>query len=524
MAEPVAKTKYGRVRGEMAGSVLRFRGIPFADRIDGPGRFRPPRPPKPWSEIRTATGWAPPVPQVADDAERADPAYFRFMFGESYPTPASEDGLFLNLWTPFLDRAAKMPVMVWLHGGAFIAGAPSRPRDDGTSLALNGGIVYVAPNHRLGALGYLYLDELAGRGVGSANVGMLDIVACLEWIAENIEAFGGDPGNVTVFGESGGAFKTATLLAMPKARGLFHRAICQAGVYAAGFTSALSRDEATELSRGFLDRLGLSATPEKLAELPVDRLLAVQSALSAWALSWRPVADGEVLPESPELAAEHGSAAKVPLLLGTSLHEADVLGKYGGIFAARTPEELVPVIGERARGLFEKYQAARGEREQKEIANAILSDWFFRIPSILFAETYGARGAPVYLYLFTWKHPLMPEVRATHGSEGPFIFGTLEATGQTREAPGAEKLSRKMQDAWLAFARKGDPNHPGIPRWHRYSTERRATMVFDDSVRAVEDPYGQERMAWLAGSPAAGSMRTRLSIARRVSPRAPGTP
>jgi para-nitrobenzyl esterase len=497
MNEPVAQTKYGRIRGEVVGKVMRFAGIPFADRIDGAGRFRPPRSPQPWSGVRTTTDWAPPVPQVADDAEKADPAYVRFMFGEPYPTPASEDGLFLNLWTPSLDRAAKRPVMVWLHGGAFISGAPSRPRDDGASLALNGEAVYVAPSHRLGVLGYLYLDQLTHRSMRSANVGMLDIVASLEWIAENIEAFGGDPGNVTVFGESGGAFKVATLLAMPKARGLFHRAICQAGAYATGFTSALSREEATELSREFLVRLRVSATPEKLAGLPVEQLLSVQSAVSSWALSWRPVADGEVLPESPELATEHGSTARVPLLLGTSLHEADVLGKYGGVFAARTSAELVPVLGERAEGLFEKYRAAQGEREPKEIANAILSDWFFRIPSILFAEEYGAKGTPVYMYLFTWKHPLKPEVRATHGSEGPFIFGTLEATGQTRDAPGAQKLSRAMQDAWLAFARSGDPNHAGIPRWHPYSVKQRATMVFDDTVRETEDPYGQERMAWI---------------------------
>lgn len=497
MTEPVATTKYGRIRGEVVGRVLRFAGVPFADRIDGPGRFRPPRPPLPWSGVRATTQWAPPVPQVADIAEKADPAYFRFMFGQSYPTPASEDGLFLNLWTPSLDRAAKRPVMVWLHGGGFIAGAPSRPRDDGASLAANGEAVVVAPNHRLGALGYLYLDRLIDRPASSANVGMLDIVASLEWIGENIEVFGGDPGNVTVFGESGGAFKTATLLAMPKARGLFHRAICQAGAYATGFTTALSRDEATELSREFVARLGVGGTAEMLDEIPVEQLLSVQSALSPGALSWRPVVDGEVLPESPEQAIEKGSTAKVPLLLGTSLHEADVLGKYGGIFAARTPAELVPVLGERAKGLFEKYRAAGGERETEEIVRAILSDWFFRVPSILVAEKYGASCAAVYMYLFAWKHPQKPEVRATHGSEGPFIFGTPDATGQTRDAPGAEKLSRRMQDAWLAFAKKGDPNHSGIPQWHAYSAERRATMVFDDTIHEVEDPYKLERMAWI---------------------------
>ncbi|MGA2974697.1 MAG: carboxylesterase/lipase family protein [Spirochaetia bacterium] len=497
MNDVVAQTQWGKVRGEVVGNVLRFRGIPFADRIDGPGRFTPSRPPQPWSGIREAAQWAPPIPQVADAAATADAEYFRFMFGESYPTPASEDGLFLDLWTPSLDRAAKRPVMVWLHGGAFISGAPSRPRDDGASLAAKGDVVYVAPNHRLGALGYLYLDELVNRGASSANVGMLDIVACLEWVAGNIESFGGDPGNVTVFGESGGAFKTATLLAMPKARGLFHRAICQAGVFAEGFLSVLSRQEATELSRKFLGSLGPNAAAETLDCLSVERIISAQNLASSGALSWRPVADGEVLPESPEKAAEHGSTVAIPLLLGTSLHEADVLARYGESFAARTPEELVPALGERAKDLFQKYRAAEGNRKTSEIVNAILSDWFFRIPSIRFAEAYGANGAPVYMYLFTWRNPREPEARATHGSEGPFIFGTLDATAQTRGAPGAEELSRKMQGAWLAFARSGDPNHAGIPRWHEYSPDRRATMVFDETVREVDDPYGQERIAWV---------------------------
>jgi len=495
MNDPVAQTRYGRVRGQTAGSAM-LRDVPFADRIDGPGRFRPPRRPAPWSGIREPARWAPPVPQVADAAESSDAEYFRFMFGESYPTPASEDGLFLNLWTPSLDRTAKLPVMVWLHGGAFISGAPSRPRDDGAPLAADGNVVFVAPNHRLGALGYLFLEEIAEGRAGSANVGMLDVVACLEWIAENVEAFGGDPGNVTVFGESGGAFKTATLLAMPKARGLFHRAICQAGAWADGFLSVMSRAEATELSRKFLDHLGIGTRADQLERLPAERIIDAQARAASWAMSWRPVADGEILPEPPEKAAAHGATARVPLLLGTCLHEADVLARYGGALAARTPEELVPAVGERARELFERYRAARPGQETAEIANAIVSDWFFRIPSIRFAETYGADGAPVFMYLFAWKSPRKGGVRATHGSEGAFIFGTLDATGPTRGAAGAGELSRKMQGAWAAFARTGDPSHEGIPRWHAYDAERRATMIFDTTVLEVEDPYGRERMAW----------------------------
>jgi para-nitrobenzyl esterase len=501
MNDPVAPTRFGKVRGQTVRNVMLFRDVPFADRIDGPGRFRPPRTPRPWTGIREPARWAPPVPQVADAAESSDAEYFRFMFGESYPTPASEDGLFLNLWTPSLDRAAKLPVMVWLHGGAFISGAPSRPRDDGAPLARNGNVVYVAPNHRLGALGYLFLDDIAGGRAGSANVGMLDIIACLAWVAENIEAFGGDPGNVTVFGESGGAFKVATLLAMPKARGLFHRAICQAGVWAEGFLSVLSRAEATDLSKKFLEHLGIGTQLEKLEDLPVERIIEAQVRAGTWAMSWRPVADGDVLPESPEKAAEHGSTARVPLVLGTCLHEADVLARYGGALAARTPEELVPAVGERAGSLFARYRAARPAQETAEIVNAIISDWFFRIPSIRFAETYGAKCAPVYLYLFTWRSPQKGGVRATHGSEGAFIFGTLDATGPTRGAPGSEELSQKMQGAWAAFARTGDPNHPGIPPWHPYSVERRATMVFDETVREVEDAYGQERGAWDEAGP-----------------------
>lgn len=495
-SETIAITRYGRIQGEAVGKIMRFAGVPFADRIDGRCRFRRPMPPPPWTGIRKTTQWAPPVPQIKDAAESNDAEYFHFMFGSSFLTPMSEEGLFLNLWTPTLGRDAKLPVMVWLHGGAFATGSPTRPREDGSSLALNGPCVVVAPNHRLGALGYLYLEELVPEYAGAANVGMLDIIACLEWIAENIENFGGDPGNVTVFGESGGAFKTATLIAMPKAQGLFHRAVCQSGAYASGFCTALSRAEASELSKRFLRQLAVERQPEKLADLPVERILAAEEDLRLDAMGWRPVADGNILPQSPEKAVEDRCAITVPLLLGTSLYESDVLAKYGGQMSAHTPEELVPLIGERVRVLADRYRSARNETRPQEIVRAILSDWFFRIPSILFAESYVAAGGTVFMYLFVWQNPNMPETRPTHGGEAPFIFGTLDSTGWTRDTPSAEDVSRTIQNAWLSFARNGDPNHAGIPNWPTYSPGRRATMILDQPFRVDEDPYRRERAAW----------------------------
>ncbi len=233
-ANPVVATRFGEVEGEWNEGVARFRGIPFADRIDGAGRFKPARPPARWSGVLKAQTWAPLTPQIPDPSVVSDATYHRFLFGRFYDTPISEEGLYLNVWTPSPDRQAKRPVMVWLHGGGFGVGTPTRAREEPSLISARGDLVVVAPNHRLGAFGYLYLRE-GGKASVTPNLGMLDIVAALEWVRDNIEVFGGDPSNVTVFGEFGGAMKTATLLSMPRAKGLFQRGICQAGVFAKGF-------------------------------------------------------------------------------------------------------------------------------------------------------------------------------------------------------------------------------------------------------------------------------------------------
>ena len=295
--------------------------IPFADRIDGAGRFRPARPPKRWHVVRKTQAWVPLTPQIADVSVVRDEAYHRFLFGRFYDTPMSEEGLFLNLWTPVPERGAKRPVMVWLHGGGFAVGTPTRAREEPSLLSARGDIVVVAPNHRLGAFGYLYLEGDAQASI-TPNLGMLDIVAALEWVQENIEFFGGDPSNVTVFGEFGGAMKTATLLSLPKAKGLFHRGICQAGVFAPGFRFG-------PLARGAADEALITSCARK--RLPRARGTA-DGRHRRRAGERRGRVDGMATgrrrrnpPCRPGASTVRGARLDVPMIVGWAAHEADFI-------------------------------------------------------------------------------------------------------------------------------------------------------------------------------------------------------
>lgn len=492
VANPVARTIYGDVEGEWNEGVARFRGVPFADRIDGSGRWRPARPPIRWSGALKAQTWAPMTPQVADPAVAGDAEYHRFLFGRFYDAPMSEDGLFLNVWTPSPDKRAKRPVMVWLHGGGFATGAPTRPREEPSLLCARGEIVFVAPNHRLGPFGYLFLDDNGERPV-TPNLGMLDIVAALEWIRDNIESFGGDPDNVTVFGESGGAMKVATLLAMPRAKGLFHRGICQAGVFARGSHFApLTRAAADQASRTLLRRLGAKGEVRSVEAARMADIIAAQEREDGGLMAWRPVVDGEVLPRDPAQALVEGKDHGVPMIVGWAAHEADFIFHR----APRTPDELIREMGARGEKLFSAYAAKRPESTTEDVVEAVLTDWVFGIPSIEFAEARAAHGHRTYVYQIVWGRGDDPSARATHGAENPFIFNRLDTTGYSRNASDAEPLSKIMQSAWIAFARAGDPNGPGAPRWPLYAAPERAVMVFDRESRVALDPKRREREAW----------------------------
>jgi para-nitrobenzyl esterase len=491
-AIPVARTAYGKVEGDWNEGVVRFRGIPFADRIDGPGRFQPARAPQRWAGVRKAQEWAPLTPQIGDASVIANKTYHQFLFGEFYDTPMSEDGLFLNVWTPSVDAGAKRPVMVWLHGGGFAVGAPTRAREEPSLLSARGDIVVVAPNHRLGAFGYLYRD-LPGRQSVTPNLGMLDIVAALEWVNRNIEAFGGDPGNVTIFGESGGSMKVATLLSMPKAKGLFHRGICQAGVFAKGFLFApLTREKADEVSRSFMQRLGAGDNLDALASLSMNELIDAQQKADGGLMAWRPVVDGKTLPIDPAEALAKGGDFDVPVIVGWAAHEADFI--FQGL--PRTRANLLERLGEAGGVIFDAYVAARPQADPKDVADAVLTDFAFGMPTIRFAEDRAASGHRTYVYQIAWRRPDDATARATHGAENPFIFDRLASTGYSRNAPSAKPLSKVMQQAWIAFARTGDPNGIGIPLWPPYALPARSVMMFDVQSHVVSDPKRSEREAW----------------------------
>ncbi len=491
-ANPVARTAYGEVEGDWNEGVARFRGIPFADRIDGAGRFQPARPPQIWSGLRQAHTWAPMTPQIADASVVANAAYHQFLFGAFYTTPLSEEGLFLNVWTPSVDRGAKRPVMVWLHGGGFSVGTPARAREEPSLLSARGDIVVVSPNHRLGAFGYLYRDLPGGRGI-TPNLGMLDIVAALEWVERNIEAFGGDAGNVTLFGESGGAMKVATLLSIPKAKGLFHRGICQAGVFAKGFRfGPLTRAAANKTSEALMQRLGVDDDLDALAAVPMAEIIAAQQNMDGGLMVWRPVVDGEILPVDPAQALVDGADLDLPVIVGCAAHEADFI--YQGI--PRTRSALVGQLGETCGKVFDAYAAARPNADAADVADAVLTDFAFGMPTIRFAEDRAASGHRTYVYRIEWGRTDNPVARATHGAENPFIFDRLETTGYSRNAADAKPLSKVMQSAWIAFARSGDPNGEGVPLWPPYSPPDRSVMMFDVESHVVEDPKRAEREAW----------------------------
>jgi para-nitrobenzyl esterase len=499
----IVETAHGRMEGDARGGHVAFRGIPFAEPPVGPLRFAPPQPKKPWTGVRPAADFGP--------GSLQPPAEVAWM---DAPGPKSEDCLYLNVFTPAAD-GSRRPVMVWIHGGGFTHGAGSQPLYDGGRLAVRGDVVVVTINYRLGALGYLYLDRFGGEGWGAApNCGQLDQIAALRWVRENIAAFGGDPNNVTVFGESAGSFAVCALLAMPAARGLFQRAIAQSG-------APLGNDPkpATRVAEAMLAEFGLApAQSDRLREVPAEKIVEAQSLVAAQApgmlRGYYPVADGKSLPRSVPDVIRAGEGARVPLVIGTTRDEANLFN-----FAelpnldkpmedARAAEllrlELPRSTAERIPALLDVYRASRRSLalpySNRALIGAVQTDFRFRIPSIRLAEAYLAHEPRTYMYLFSYESPARRgALRACHALELPFVFGTLDAPTQDRFAgkgPEVERLSEHMMDAWLGFARGANPAHPALGDWPRYDRARRSTMVFDRKSRLEDAPLDAERAAW----------------------------
>src|SRR5215469_11864492 len=481
------ETRYGTVEGLERGGVGQFRGIPFAAPPTGRRRWRPPAPPEPWPGVRDATRFSPIAPQPPNRIS---------IISRPESLPQDEDCLTLNVFTPGPGSGAR-PVMVWIHGGGFTAGSGRNPWYDGTSFARDG-VVVVTINYRLGALGFLHLEELPGSG----NCGLLDQVAALRWVQENIAAFGGDPANVTVFGESAGGMSVGALLGMPAAAGLFHRAIPQSGAA----SSVQAAVEAGDVADRVLARLG---GLDALLAAPADRVLQAQAEvteeLGPRRLGFRPVVDGGYLPRPPLEAVRAGSAAPVALLTGTNRDEMT-------LFLAATPDfrqagedvvvrRLERALPGRGRSLYDEYRSVLGaSAAPADVWVAVETDRVFRVPAIRLAEAMAGHGGDRWMYLFTWESPAMDgALRACHALEIPFVWDSLAVRGTEAFAgggPAAEALAKEMHAAWVAFARTGDPG------WDRYDPTRRATRVFGPGTGVEDDPLGALRRLWEGVDPA----------------------
>jgi para-nitrobenzyl esterase len=419
------------------------------------------------------------------------------------PMDRLEDCLTLNIWSPDLG-AAGLPTMVWLHGGAFTSGSAAAPMYDGAALALEG-VVVVTVNYRLHALGWMYVEEPAA---GTSNAGLLDQVAALEWVRDNIAAFGGDPDNVTVFGESAGAMSTATLLATPAARGLFRRAICQSGAGAHSIPAEAARRgadrlcELLELPVGDID--GLRRVPVDALVAAAFRIAYVEAGdllgdLDPWRkMIWAPVVDGVVLPDDVESAVARGSARDVDLLLGANADEYNLF--VWGVAEHLRPTRLGtgaywpdPMSAVSAR---EVYAGNRVGASDEELFAAIAGDASFWLPAIRLAEAQAAAGGATRMYTFTWSSPVLQgALGACHALEVPFVFGTLDCPSLHGDNPPGE-LSAWMRSAWARFARTGDPGGDALPRWPEYDPDRRQVMELGLSPAVHLDPRADERRLW----------------------------
>ncbi|UCC17659.1 MAG: carboxylesterase/lipase family protein, partial [Dehalococcoidales bacterium] len=471
------QTSSGELLGVYEEELFVFKGIPYAEPPTGELRWLPPQPVQPWSESRPAQQFGPICPQD----NRPTPIPGRKPSVE----PQDENCLFLNIWTPAIDDG-KRAVMVWIHGGAFLHGSGSSPMNPGSTLPKRGGVVLVTINYRLGVLGFLRLTDITnGKIPSTGNEALLDQIAALQWVKNNILAFGGDPDNITVFGESAGAESIGALLAMPKSKGLFQKAILQSGA-----SKSQSAERATRTAEKYLELLGISGTEvESLKSTPPEKLIQTFTELPPATGGVGPVRDGEVLPEVPLNVIEQGSAEDITVLAGSNLEEAKLFALLMSPDIVNLDEEnmvhrlrnLVPE--EYLSGLIEKYRVALAERELPvtpfEIYTAIQGDQHFRMPNIRLCEIQEKLGTPTFGYVFNCKSAASG-FGACHALDVGFIFGNLndEFHGSS---PDAWKLAGTMQDAWIAFAKTGDPSCPGLGNWPRYGRERMMMVLGSDS-------------------------------------------
>lgn len=485
-SRPEVRAAAGMLRGNWEAGLAVFRGVPFAEAPVGALRFAAPQRVRGWDGVREAVSYGPPPPQAGASGAAA---------------LAGDDWLTINVWSPDPGPGAGLPVMVWIQGGAYLVGMSSLPEYDGGRLARDGGVVVVTFNYRVGIEGFAQIDG------APANRGLLDQVAALEWVRYNIRAFGGDPERVTVFGESAGGGSVAALLAMPRAAGLFHRAVAQS-VPGAFFATALAADIAAACAA----ELGLRPTVAELSTVDPSRLPAAGDAVTAtmsqrvsrWgqaahrAIPFAPVVDGDVLPLTPWQALTDGAGRDIGLLVGHTRDEQRLFTALDGSLGQVTPEQAATALEVLAPGpdgmrrCRDGFPAA-GPDELYELVN---SDWLFRMPSLHLAQAQAAGGGRVHLFELTWPAPGMGGVfGACHGLDVPLVFGNLRS-GQPAmligEEPSAEAetLSARMRAAWTAFSISGEPG------WPEYDSRQRLTQLFDTRPAVTAYPEEISRLIW----------------------------
>jgi para-nitrobenzyl esterase len=507
-ASPVVETASGRVVGVTSKGVHVFKGIPYGASTAGANRFMPPSKPEPWSGVREATAYAGRSPQAAAAAQRPELAA---VWGPVDMLPVGEDCLTLHVWTPALDNS-KRPVMVWLHGGAFSYGSANSPRYDSINLARRNDVVVVAVNHRLNIFGHLDLSRIGGeRFAQSGNVGVLDLVSALEWVREHAARFGGDPGNVTIFGQSGGGGKVSALLAMPGAKGLFHKAIIQSGAS----VRFAERERTARLADAVLKHLGLRADQlDALQALPLKRLQEAVAPAQATLprpryplldrYNFGPVIDGSVLPAHPFDPAAPAVSDHVPIMIGGTKDESAIfLAPDDAVWNRSITEDdlrkrIAAVAGDATDALLTYYKRRDQAASPSDRLITALTASNFGVRSVLLAERKAARArAPVWMYSFDWQTPAFGgRLKAPHSVEVPFVFDTLHVIGEAHRTPRAQTLADRVSKTWTAFARNGDPGSDALPTWPSYSAERRAMMLLDDTCKVVDDLDGEVRPLW----------------------------
>ncbi|MSV32806.1 MAG: carboxylesterase/lipase family protein [Bryobacterales bacterium] len=508
----VAETTAGKVRGSNRNGIFTFKGIPYAGDTGGEARFLPPTKAKAWTGVRSSLTYGRVCPQSPRAGWDRDENAFMFEWDDGQP---GEDCLRVNIWTPGLKDNRKRPVLFWIHGGGFTAGSGQELKSyDGENLSRRGDAVVVSINHRLNVLGYLNLAAYGQRYAESANVGMLDIVASLEWVRDNVANFGGDPGNIMIFGQSGGGAKVSALMAMPAAKGLFHKAAVLSG----SNVRAITAEYAAEVAAGVLAELEVSG-PDQLTGVPYTRLLATATSAQRRITPPRPgglriagirdsfgfgaTVDGKVLPHHPFDPAAPAISANIPLLIGHCSNEFTNGISRPDWFSMSVQEmetQVAADYGSKSAAIIAAYRGVHPHAKACDLVSYI-STGAVRYQAVVQAGRKAAQNAgSAYLYQFHWQTPVLDgRPGAFHCADLPFVFdNTDRCAAMTGGTPEARELGARISEAFLQFARKGNPNHKDLPFWPVYQPGNGATMFFDNRCEVKNDPDRQAREMLIA--------------------------